>query len=91
MLIQINHPGQGTPHPHARRAENMSPQCLAKEIDDELLRLSSHPPLTSLLTAPSRSQKMFSLASVGGNLGPEYIYIYLFIIFFSPAHRLSGK
>lgn len=28
---------------HARRAENLSLQHLAKEIDDELLRLSSHP------------------------------------------------
>lgn len=43
VFIQINHQGQGTPPPHARRAENLSLQCLAEEIDDELLRLSSRP------------------------------------------------
>lgn len=29
--------------PHARRVEDLPLQLLAKEIDDELLRLSSHP------------------------------------------------
>ena len=36
------------------------------------------PPLTSLLTALSPSQKMFSLASADGNLDPEYFFIYFF-------------
>lgn len=42
MFIQINQQGQGTPPRYARRVGHVSALRLAKEIDDELLRLSSH-------------------------------------------------
>lgn len=45
VFIQINHQRQGAPPPpfYARRAGKVSLRCLAEEIDDELLRLSSRP------------------------------------------------